>query len=160
VQITVGNIRKCLTILVFGSMLNFHQSSPGFAFFGCCSQSSQIWRQFKDAFVFDVLLVDSKITMFHDVSAAWGNVHHRSIVVSFMRCDQSTYPKAWLPFLFNSHASYIFDISDTYPQISLHDWVIDPCLNHSHLHGRVCPSEIWMRVFSPTLRNCFSMEWF
>jgi hypothetical protein len=55
-------------------------------------------------FHFDVLLTDLKITMFHDILAAWCDVHHIPIVVSFMRGDQSTYPKVWLLFLFNSHA--------------------------------------------------------
>jgi hypothetical protein len=45
-------------------------------------------------FYFDVFLADLKIAIFYDVPAAWCDVHHISVVVSFMRCDQSTYPKA------------------------------------------------------------------
>jgi hypothetical protein len=111
-------------------------------------------------FRFDVLLVDLKITTFHDVPAAWCGVHHISVVVSFMWCDQSTYPKVWLPFLFNSH---VFVYIWYFRYLSLN---LSTQLSHWPMSKSQSPLRLSLSFknlnasFSPTLRNCFSMELF
>jgi hypothetical protein len=59
-QITVGKIIKCSTMLVFGSRSDFPQRSSWFALTYYCSQSSQIRRRCRN-FCFDVFLVDSRM---------------------------------------------------------------------------------------------------
>jgi hypothetical protein len=80
----------------------------------------------------DVLLADSKMTKMttsSDISEAYCDVYHVSVMVPFIRWCQSPYLKAWFLFLFNGSASR--NILVTYPWTSSYDRALDQILEHS-----------------------------
>jgi hypothetical protein len=80
----------------------------------------------------DVLLVDSKMTKmttFSDISEAYFDVYHVSVMVPFIRWCQSPYLKAWFPFLFSGSTSR--NILVTYPWTSSYDRALGQILEQS-----------------------------
>jgi hypothetical protein len=94
VQITVGNIKKCSTSIVFGSRSDFPQRSPRFALTYCCSQSSQIRRRCRN-FHFKVFLADSRMATYRGVLITWLGVYLMSTIALFARRVSSRWLHLW-----------------------------------------------------------------
>jgi hypothetical protein len=71
----------------------------------------------------------TKVTAASDVSAAYCDVYHISVMVPFISWCQSPYLKEWFMFLFRSFASR--NILATYPWTSSYDRALDQVLEQS-----------------------------
>jgi hypothetical protein len=86
-------MRVSSMIFLFNSQSDFYDISTGFAFSDCYMRSSQIGCRCRK-FCFDVLLMDSKMTTFSDISVAYCDIQHLSEMASFIGWCQSTSLKA------------------------------------------------------------------
>jgi hypothetical protein len=113
---------------LFDSQSDSYRIDTRFSFPDWYMRSSQI-RRWCRKFCFDILLAALKMITSSNVSAAYCDVYHISVMDPFIRWHQSPYPKAWFLFLFSGFASR--NILVTYPWTSSYDRALDQVLEQS-----------------------------
>jgi hypothetical protein len=81
-------MRKYSITLVFSSWLDSCHDSARIIFSDCGSQLSQIWCRYQK-FYFEVVLVDSRMSICHGVSTTWWGVYRISVIALLKRWCQS-----------------------------------------------------------------------
>jgi hypothetical protein len=144
-------MKKYSIPLALGSWSDFLQNNPRFTISECCSQLDQGWHR-RQSFHLEIFLENSRVATAmvfyqHDgmsIIQPWG-------LISWDGVNLPTW-KHNFPFLFNNHA--FVHAYYPHPQIALHEWALDQCLHQVTFMVKSFPSEVRIRNFSATSRDC------